>query len=219
MRLIGPIGFKIKSFKLNECHPVIVTIVTSIFFLHRAAWNKDNAWRLLFVYIFNFSQTWVELKYKDGRPFLCELLTKSACTIAHNIGPYDSSAHKSPEEPQQQLKSQQLRSLRAATSLESQSEQEEPTDGREKNQAETDKERSRERYIFLHVWCLSLLVGTFMVLWRSRVDASQYIHAHIVRTWWIQCVGRFEFINFPDTGSGSTCSALMWWSVTMRRCR
>lgn len=53
------------------------------------------------------AQTWLALRYKDGCLFLCELLAKSACTIAHNIGPYDSSAHKSPEDPQQQLKSEQ----------------------------------------------------------------------------------------------------------------
>ena len=52
-------------------------------------------------------QTWLALRYKDGCLFLCELLAKSARTIAHNIGPYDSSAHKSPEDPQQQLKSEQ----------------------------------------------------------------------------------------------------------------
>lgn len=42
-----------------------------------------------------------------------ELLTKSARAIAGNIGPYDSSAHKSPEAPQQQLWSQRHRRLRA----------------------------------------------------------------------------------------------------------
>lgn len=71
-------------------------------------------------------------------------MAKSVGTIACNIAPYDSSVHESPEEPQQQLQSQQHHSLQAATSLERQGVQEE-FKGHVGQQQEEESSRTMEK--------------------------------------------------------------------------
>ena len=141
-----------------------------------------------------FVQIWQEYRkiliLRRWTPFsLHGLLTQSACTIAHNIAPYDSSARKSPEEPQQQLQSRQHPCLQAATSLERQSVQEESRDGRQ-TRGETHEERSRTSYLIIvsiifYSWCWcrrdlfpSVKEVTAHTHTHTHTNTHKHTHAH-----------------------------------------
>ncbi len=146
------------------------------------------------------------LSLQRWKPFSVRVIDKSACTIAHNIAPYDSWAHKSPEEPQQQLYSQQHHSLQAATSVERQSVQEEPRDRREnwERRIKTDQQWVISSFVVIYSLSAFLIadVGgeTNLHLQRKILQSIAYVlMCRAVQCWCTHCVEMFTHCDFPYT--------------------